>query len=102
MSDKIRLNAREENKKSIGILEKNGIEFMFDWDDVNMEEMLAIRDHAADYLEQTNYIPAKMFDTTKKFLADYRKQHDEQSLDKTTTDTIPAVSGSSNAQSVKK
>ena len=72
MSDEIRLNAREENRKSIGILKKNGIEFMFDWDEVDMDEMLTIRDNAASYLEQTNYIPASIFARTKKMLADYR------------------------------
>ena len=74
MSDQIRLNAREENRKSIGILEKNGIEFMFDWDEVNMDEILAIRDSAADYLEQTDYIPASMFAKTEKLLTEYRIQ----------------------------
>ncbi len=72
MGDKIRLNAREENKKSIDILKKNGIEFMFNWDEVNMDEMLTIRDDAANYLEQTNYIPASLFAKTKKMLTDYR------------------------------
>jgi TRAP-type C4-dicarboxylate transport system substrate-binding protein len=74
MSDEIRLNAREENRKSIEILEKNGIEFMFGWDEVNMDEILAIRDSAASYLEQTDYIPAEMFARTEKLLADYRDQ----------------------------
>ena len=74
MGDEIRLSAREENKKSINLLEKNGIEFMFDWDEVNMKELLEIRDNAALYLEQTNYIPASMFTKTKKMLADYRGQ----------------------------
>ena len=81
MSNKIRLNAREENKKSIGILENNGIEFMFDWDEVNMDEILAIRDDAASYLENTNYIPASVFSRTKKMLDDYRKQHADQAND---------------------
>ncbi|MBE9559845.1 MAG: TRAP transporter substrate-binding protein DctP [Proteobacteria bacterium] len=72
MGDDIRLNAREENRKSIGLLEKNGIEFMFDWDEVNMDEILKIRDDAALYLEQTDYIPAEMFAKTKKMLTDYR------------------------------
>lgn len=79
LSDKIRLNAREENKKSITILEKNGIEFMLDWDEVNMDEILTIRDNAATYLEQTNYIPASMFAKAKKILTDYRAQHADQS-----------------------
>jgi len=81
MSDEIRLNAREENRKSIGILENNGIEFMFDWDEVDMDEILAIRDDAAAYLEQTDYIPAVMFARTTKLLTDYRDQQDAQSGD---------------------
>ena len=78
MSDEIRLNAREENRKSIGILEKNGIEFMFDWDEVDMDEILAIRDDAASYLEQTGYIPAIMFARTTKLLTEYRNQQATQ------------------------
>jgi TRAP-type C4-dicarboxylate transport system substrate-binding protein len=74
MSDEIRLNAREENRKSIGILEKNGIEFMLGWDDVDMNEILAIRNDAAAYLEKTNYIPASIFSRTEKMLAVYRNQ----------------------------
>ena len=72
MSDKIRLNAREENRKSIGILEKNGIKFMLNWDEVDMDEILEIRDNAASYLEQTHYIPADLFSRTRKILAEYR------------------------------
>ncbi len=79
MSDKIRLNAREENRKSIGILEKNGIEFMLDWDEVDMDEILTIRNNAASYLEQTNYIPASLFSRTKKLLTEYRNQHNKPS-----------------------
>ena len=82
MGDDIRLNAREANIKSIGLLEKNGIEFMLDWDDVDMDEMLKIRDDAAAYLEQTNYIPASMFSKTKKMLAQYRDQQNTKSDDR--------------------
>jgi len=81
MSDEIRLNAREENIKSIAILEKNGIEFMLDWDDVDMDEILAIRNDAAAYLEKTNYIPASIFTRTDKLLVDYRSQSVSQSGD---------------------
>jgi TRAP-type C4-dicarboxylate transport system substrate-binding protein len=79
MGDEIRLNAREENRKSISLLEKNGIEFMLDWDDVDMTEMLKIRDDAAVYLEQTNYIPADVFSKTKKMLTEYRNRAQKQS-----------------------
>jgi TRAP-type C4-dicarboxylate transport system substrate-binding protein len=79
MSDEIRINAREENVKSIAILEKNGIEFMLDWDDVDMNEILAIRNDAASYLEKTNYIPASIFSRTEKLLTDYRNQSASES-----------------------
>jgi TRAP-type C4-dicarboxylate transport system substrate-binding protein len=82
MGDQIRLHAREENRKSIGILEKNGIEFMFDWDEVDMNELLAIRNNAASYLEKSNYIPASVFAKTKKMLTDYRALPDNQSTNK--------------------
>lgn len=78
MSDKIRLNAREENQKSISILEKNGIEFMLDWDDVDMDEVLAIRNDAAAYLEKTDYIPASIFATTETMLNEYRSQSQDK------------------------
>ena len=78
MGHAIRLDAREENKKSISLLKDNGIEFMFDWDEVDMEELLTIRDGAAAYLEQTNYIPASIFTKTKQMLSDYRTQIADQ------------------------
>ena len=78
MGDDIRLNAREENRKSIGLLEQNGIEFMFDWDEVDMEELLEIRDDAALYLEQTDYIPASIFAKTRKMLDEYRQRPENQ------------------------
>ena len=90
VGDEIRLNAREENRKSIGLLEQNGIEFMFDWDEVNMDELLKIRDDAAVYLEQTDYIPAAMFAKTKKLLTDYRERTENQSNEK--PDTAPPSS----------
>lgn len=73
VGDAIRLNARHENQKSIALLEDSGIEFMLDWHQVEMNEVLAIRDNAAAHLEQTNYIPASIFSRTKKILDDYRK-----------------------------
>ena len=83
MGDAIRLNAREENRKSIKLLENNGIEFMLDWDEVDMDEILAIRDSAAAHLEKTDYIPASVFSKTKKMLSEYRKQNN------TTSDNEP-------------
>ena len=74
LSDDIRLRAREENAKSLAILEKNGIEFMLDWSDADMGDMLAIRDQAAKYLEQTEYIPADTFTKAQQLVSDFRDQ----------------------------
>ena len=78
MGDRIRNDAREQNRKSISLLEQNGIEFMFDWHEVDMDEMLKIRDDAASYLEQTDYIPASMFTKTKNLLTEYRNRPENQ------------------------
>ena len=72
LGDDIRRLAREENQKSLAILEKNGIEFMFDWSDVDMTEMLEIRDLAAKHLEATDYIPAATFARAQKLVTDFR------------------------------
>jgi TRAP-type C4-dicarboxylate transport system substrate-binding protein len=72
LGDEIRLRAREENEKSMAILEKNGIEFMFDWKDVDMKEMLEIRNLAAKHLENTDYIPAATFARAQKLVTDFR------------------------------
>ncbi len=82
VGDDLRLDARKQNIKSTGILEKNGIKFMFGWEDVSINEILAIRDKAAAYLEQTGYIPAKLFTKVRKLLAAYRKQHPNKPGDK--------------------
>lgn len=86
LSDDIRERAREENTKSLAILEKNGIEFMFDWSDANMDEMLEIRDQAAKHLEKTNYIPAATFDKAQQLVKDFREQHNSR-----TQATIPVT-----------
>jgi TRAP-type C4-dicarboxylate transport system substrate-binding protein len=89
MSDEIRVNAREENRKSIGILEKNGIKFMFNWDDVDMDELLSIRDKAAAHLEKSGYIPADVFNKTEKMLADYRDK--QATAQRVSGDTAPTL-----------
>ncbi|MBN4063275.1 TRAP transporter substrate-binding protein DctP [Cardiobacterium sp. AH-315-I02] len=89
MGDAIRLSARRENEKSISLLQNSGIEFMLDWNEVNMGEILAIRDNAAAYLEQTNYIPASIFNRTKQILVDYRKLIAKQSNDAQIQAPIP-------------
>jgi TRAP-type C4-dicarboxylate transport system substrate-binding protein len=90
----IRQSARDENEKSIAILEKNGIEFMLDWDDVDMDEILEIRDNAAAHLEKTNYIPISTFNKVERILTEYRSQLDESSdsEEQQPAESIPATS----------
>ena len=85
MSDEIRISARIENEKSVSILEKNGIEFMLDWDEVNMDEILEIRDNAARHLEQTDYIPARTFAKTRMLVTEYRQSQTAEGQQSTTT-----------------
>ncbi len=73
LGDDIRKQARKENKRSLAILKKNGIKFMFGWSDVNMSEMVKIRDRAAKNLESSNYIPAATFAKVKRHLAAVRR-----------------------------
>ena len=72
MSDKIRENARLENERSHTLLEKNGITFLWDWNDKDMKEFVQIRDKAALHLEETNYIPADFFNKARDLLNEYR------------------------------
>jgi TRAP-type C4-dicarboxylate transport system substrate-binding protein len=75
ISDRIRVNARNENLKSRKLLEDAGIEFVWDWDSETIAEFLTIRDAAAKHLEETNYIPGPIFDRTRNLLEKYRQEH---------------------------
>lgn len=78
ISDKIRINARQENISSKKLLQQAGIEFVWDWDDATMAEFIEMRDAAAKHLEQTDYIPGAIFDRTRKLLDTYRKNHPDK------------------------
>ncbi len=80
-SDKIRLQTRNENIRSKQLLIDNGIEFYWDWDTVNMDEFITIRDKAAAHLIKTNYIPQAFFDKTRFYLDEHRKQHKSTNMD---------------------
>lgn len=74
MSDNIRESTRIENQKSHALLEENGIVFLWDWDDASMKQFLEIRDKAAKHLQDTNYIPASLFNKTRDLLTQYRNE----------------------------
>jgi len=48
---------------------------MWDWNPQEKQEMLLIRDNAAEQLIQSGYISKKMFNRTKLLLNNYRKNH---------------------------
>ncbi len=70
--DKINMISRRDNDKSIELLKKSGIEFMWDWNESEKQEMLDIRDKAAALLSRSNYIPSSYFDRTTKMLEEFR------------------------------
>jgi len=74
VGDKINFVSRRDNGKSIELLKQSGIEFMWDWNDDEMAEMLNIRDQAAIKLAESNYIPDEQFQRTRKMLKEYREK----------------------------
>ena len=73
-SNTIREETRRENTASKQLLIDNGVEFLWDWDEINLDEFIDIRDNAAKHLIKTNYFPEDFFNTTRSHLSDYRKQ----------------------------
>lgn len=73
-SDTVREQTRIENINSKQLLIDNGIEFLWDWDEINLDEFISIRDKAAQHLIKTDYFPEAFFNKTKLLLDDYRKQ----------------------------
>lgn len=74
-SDSVREQTRIENIKSKQLLIDNGITFLWDWDDVDIDEFISIRDKAAQHLIKTDYFPEAFFNKTKLLLDDYRNQN---------------------------
>ncbi len=73
-STTIREQTRKENTQSKQLLIDNGVEFLWDWDEVNMEEFIDIRDKAAAHLIKTNYIPKSFFEKTRFHLNQYQNK----------------------------
>jgi len=73
--EEINLIARRDNAKSIDLLKQSGITFMWDWSDSEKKQMIDIRDQAAKKLAESDYIPEKYFNKTRRILEQYRKTH---------------------------
>jgi len=63
---------RRDNSQSIALLKESGIKFSWDWNDEEKQEMLAIRDKAANELIKSDYISEKMFTRTTTMLNEFR------------------------------
>lgn len=74
VAEKINQDARRDNIESISLLKQSGIEFMWDWSDQEKQQMLGIRDQAAQSLAESGYIPEQYFTQTRDILDQYRKQ----------------------------
>ena len=62
---------RRDNLQSITLLKESGIKFMWDWNDQEKQEMMAIRDEAAANLIASDYITQKMFTRTTTLLEEF-------------------------------
>jgi TRAP-type C4-dicarboxylate transport system substrate-binding protein len=63
---------RRDNIQSISLLKESGIQFLWDWNEQEKQDLLAIRDKAAAELIKSDYISEKMFTRTKTMLNEFR------------------------------
>jgi len=73
-AERINQISRRDNDKSIQLLKKDGIQFMWNWNDKEKQALIDIRDRAAKILADENYIPATTFQRTTQLLQQYRNQ----------------------------
>lgn len=73
-SEKLLVETRKDNEKSLGVLKQNGVTFTLAWKDINEADVFSIRDRAATDLAKSGYIPAEVYDRARKALAEYREK----------------------------
>ncbi|HEB57498.1 MAG TPA: ABC transporter substrate-binding protein [Gammaproteobacteria bacterium] len=69
---RIRAIMRRDNQESIAQLKQSGIEFMWDWNEKEFNELLLLRDQAAKIMADSGYIPPEYFERTRKMLDAFR------------------------------
>lgn len=72
ISEEINQTSRRDNKKSIELLKKSGIKFMWKWTEDEKEQMFEIRNQAARELTKSGYIPEQHFTRVNNILNQYR------------------------------
>lgn len=73
-SDKLIIETRKDNEKSLGVLKQNGVTFTMSWKDIKEADVINIRDRAAADLAKSGYIPADLYERARKSLAEYREK----------------------------
>ena len=71
-SEKLLVETRKDNEKSLEVLKKHGITFTMAWKDVKEADVISIRDRAAADLAKSGYIPADIYEKARKGLDEYR------------------------------
>lgn len=77
-SEKLLVETRKDNEKSLGVLKQNGVTFTLAWKDIKEADVISIRDRAAADLAKSGYIPAEVYDRARKALAEYREKKAKQ------------------------
>ncbi|RDH82379.1 MAG: hypothetical protein DIZ80_08775 [endosymbiont of Galathealinum brachiosum] len=72
VGEEINRISRRDNEKSVELLKKSGIEFMWKWSEDEKKQMLSIRDQAAKELAASGYIPEQYFTQASNILNQYR------------------------------
>lgn len=77
-SEKLLIETRKDNEKSLGVLKQNGITFTLGWKDIKEADVISIRDRAAVDLAKSGYIPTEVYEHARKALAEYRDKKAKQ------------------------
>lgn len=77
-AEKINIDSRRDNQKSIELLKQSGIKFLWHWSEEEKQQMINIRDQAAKTLNDSGYIPEKHFVKVRKILDEYRATQEEK------------------------
>lgn len=71
-SEKLLIETRKDNEKSLAVLKQQGVTFTMAWKDVKEAELFGIRDRAAAELARSGYIPAEVYQRARLALEQYR------------------------------
>ncbi|MBU1691702.1 MAG: TRAP transporter substrate-binding protein DctP [Gammaproteobacteria bacterium] len=77
-SEKLLIETRKDNEKSLGVLKQNGVTTTLGWKDIKEADVISIRDRAAADLAKSGYIPTEVYDHARKALGEYREKKAKQ------------------------